>query len=506
MNLLYFLEESLKISVYERLGLKQNFNQEILENGFKKLQLEGFNHVGKFLSVLNKEILIDIEKYQTIGLSKSYNKEKGVNENAFRSNIRGASEVWEIGRSGRVRGHVSDGRENTGDYNEETRGDSFLREGETEISSKQRRGQTLVSSTRSSHEEGISSPSNGDRESSDGIYRDGKTKDDGVLGNNRETQGRRSDEVGRTYEQLEYDFKENGTRGDSLHIEVEKSTSFVYSKDNPKDLLPKEILENVPEFYKNEDLNLSDRIVHAAYVIPFRSNFTWYMTEYDRETSNAFGLVVGNEPEWGYFNLNELKELEAERLILEDFPKSFKDLYENELSKQLTKEEIHSLFNGELDYKFELENKQKEVTLEDFEENYDRAFERFREEKLNSEIGKQVLEEIQSEEKFRKIDKLKDNINAIKVLKTLEREKREASDEERKVLSKYVGFGGLSEVFDESKENLEEHRKFLKENLTSDEYDSIRESTLTAFYTPQVIINSMYKALERLGFDGGLDE
>ena len=128
LNLLYFLEESLKISVYERLGLKQNFNQEILENGFKKLQLEGFNHVGKFLSVLNKEILIDIEKYQTIGLSKSYNKEKGVNESAFRSNTRGASEVWEIGRGSRVRGHVSDGRENTGDYNEETRRDSFLRE------------------------------------------------------------------------------------------------------------------------------------------------------------------------------------------------------------------------------------------------------------------------------------------------------------------------------------------------------------------------------------------
>lgn len=503
LNLLYFLEESLKISVYERLGLKQNFNQEILENGFRNLQLEGFNHVGKFLSVLNKEILIDIEKYQTIGMNKSYNKEKGVNENAFRSNIREASEVWEIGRGSRVRGHVSDGRENTGDYNEETRGDSFLREGEVEISSEQRRGQTLVSSTRPSHEEGISSPSNGDRESSDGIYRDGKTKDDGVLGNNRETQGRRPDEVGRTYEQLEYDFKENGTRGDSLHIEVEKSTSFVYSKDNPKDLLPKEILENVPEFYKNEDLNLSDRIVHAAYVIPFRSNFTWYMTEYDKETSNAFGLVVGNEPEWGYFNLNELKELGAERLILEDFPKSFKDLYESELSKQLTQEEIHSLFNGELDYKFDLENKQKEVTLEDFEENYDKAFERFREEKLDSEIEKQILEEIQSEEKFRKIDKLKDNINAIKILKTLEREKREASDEERKVLSKYVGFGGLSEVFDESKENLEEYRRFLKENLTSDEYESIRESTLTAFYTPQVIINSMYKALERLGFDGG---
>lgn len=200
LNLLYFLEESLKISVYERLGLKQDFNQEILENGFRNLQLKGFNYVGKFLSVLNKEILIDIEKYQTIRLSKSYNKDKGVNENAFRSNIRTSSEVWKIGRGSRVRGYVSDGRENAGDYNEEIGGDGFLRQGKTEIFSKERGRQTLVSSTGSLHEEGISSPSNGDRESSDRIYRDGKTEDDGVLGNNRKAQGRRSDEVGRTYE------------------------------------------------------------------------------------------------------------------------------------------------------------------------------------------------------------------------------------------------------------------------------------------------------------------
>ena len=45
------------------------------------------------------------------------------------------------------------------------------------------------------------------------------------------------------------------------------------------------------------------------------------MTEYDRESGDAFGLVLGIEPEWGYFNLEELKELNAQRLILEDFPK-----------------------------------------------------------------------------------------------------------------------------------------------------------------------------------------
>ncbi|HEN9106076.1 TPA: DEAD/DEAH box helicase family protein [Streptococcus agalactiae] len=123
-----------------------------------------------------------------------------------------------------------------------------------------------------------------------------------------------------------------------------------YSKDDPENLMTDEMLERVPELYAQEDVALADKEVHTAYIIPFRSNWTWYMTEYDRESGDAFGLVLGIEPEWGYFNLEELKELNAQRLILEDFPKTFRELKDSELKKQMDEQELQSVFNGELSF------------------------------------------------------------------------------------------------------------------------------------------------------------
>lgn len=137
-----------------------------------------------------------------------------------------------------------------------------------------------------------------------------------------------------------------------------------YSKDNPENLMTYEMLERVPELYAQEDVALADKEVHAAYIIPFRSNWTWYMTEYDRESGDAFGLVLGIEPEWGYFNLEELKELNAQRLILEDFPKTFRELKDSELKKQMDEQELQSVFNGELSF----ENKAELEAAEEAEE------------------------------------------------------------------------------------------------------------------------------------------
>ena len=132
-------------------------------------------------------------------------------------------------------------------------------------------------------------------------------------------------------------------------IEEQKEPSY-YSKDDPNNLMTDEMLEKVPELYAQEDVALADKQVHAAYIIPFRSNWTWYMTEYDRESKDAFGLVLGIEPEWGYFNLEELKELNAQRLVLEDFPKTFRELKDSELKKQMDEQELHHVFNGELSF------------------------------------------------------------------------------------------------------------------------------------------------------------
>ena len=70
-------------------------------------------------------------------------------------------------------------------------------------------------------------------------------------------------------------------------------------------------------------------------------------------------MVVGDEAEWGYFNLNELKELNTQRLILEDFPKSFKEIKDTDLVKQMSQEEIDSVFNGQLSS----EDKQREQEI-----------------------------------------------------------------------------------------------------------------------------------------------
>ena len=91
------------------------------------------------------------------------------------------------------------------------------------------------------------------------------------------------------------------------------------------------------------------------------------------------------------------------------------------------------------------------------------------------------------------------NIRAITVLKKVEAEHRLATPEEQSVLAQYVGWGGLADCFDERNSHYAE----LKELLSDEEYEAARESTLTAFYTPPVVIRSMYQVLERLGFQRG---
>ena len=445
-------------------------------------------------------------------------------------------------------------------------------------------------------------------------------------------------------------------------IEEAKETQY-YSKDDPKNLMTDEMLERVPELYAQEDVSLADKQVHAAYIIPFRSNWTWYMTEYDRESKDAFGLVLGIQPEWGYFNLDELKELNAQRLVLEDFPKTFRELKDTELVKQMDEQELHHVFNGELsfgennteleapeevegsiqaeplqatlfDYIKEREevefNEKEDSLLDEFavkegntvyfnheeyrvreisknqitgrndlwldparqgnhqipivaftdnedllrqislerpefiigdEVNYkgkdytitrfddmgnnlktvtvkdnteylggmitgsdvipyrqeselDRIFENLTymkpektfeeiEIKKNETHNFKITEEILPA-KLSPSERLNNNLEAISMLNRVESGERELDTTAQEILAKYVGWGGLSDVFDESKDGQwKEARSFLKENLSSSEYEAARESTLTSFYTPKTVIDGIYKTLSGMGFKQG---
>ena len=107
------------------------------------------------------------------------------------------------------------------------------------------------------------------------------------------------------------------------------------------------------------------------------------------------------------------------------------------------------------------------------------------------------VETVGKKERFRR------NIMAIQLLKKCQEENRFATPEEQIILSKYVGWGGLSEAFDENNSAWATEYLELSSVLTPEEYASARENTLTAFYTPPEVITAIYKAMEQMGFKEG---
>lgn len=180
---------------------------------------------------------------------------------------------------------------------------------------------------------------------------------------------------------------------------------------------------------------------------------------------------------------------------------------ENDLDNQMLEEidkEVSSITDNEIDYK---------VTTAEIIPT-------------RSGIETNVIEEhsynkdgIEVEEKYPKINyhisdnrvdttfgaksRFDDNVKAIELLKQLELEDRNATKEEQDILSRYVGWGGISDAFDERKDNWEKERNQLKELLSEKEYKDAFHSTLSSFYTPNIAIDGIYNALAKFGFEKG---
>lgn len=118
-------------------------------------------------------------------------------------------------------------------------------------------------------------------------------------------------------------------------------------------------------------------------------------------------------------------------------------------------------------------------------------------EKINFRITDDALGHGGPKAKFRM------NINAIRTLKAIESEQRLATANEQEVLSRYVGWGGCADAFDEAKENWSSEYTELKDLLTEEEYESARASVLNAHYTSPIVIKAIYKAIENMGFRTG---
>lgn len=118
-------------------------------------------------------------------------------------------------------------------------------------------------------------------------------------------------------------------------------------------------------------------------------------------------------------------------------------------------------------------------------------------EKINYQIMDKYLGKKTPKERYN------DNVAAIRLLFSLEKQGRNATKDEQDILSRYVGWGGLADAFDESKSNWANEYLELKSLMSEEEYKSARESTLTSFYTSPVVIENIYKVLNNLGFRHG---
>ena len=199
--------------------------------------------------------------------------------------------------------------------------------------------------------------------------------------------------------------------------------------------------------------------------------------ELEDSTGLMNGFITGSET----ILFNDYKNLDLEVYKSSEKEKQFID--KGELVEQISFEDIDN--NNEEEVK-----KDKKTDRENIEGV--------------SEVSLENYKIINEEENLPPSQRLKNNIEAINVLKVLEKENRSARKEEQEILAKYIGWGGLSDVFDEEKEGQWlDARNFLKENLTGKEYNRARESTLTAFYTPKVVIDAIYESLSNLGFEKG---
>ncbi len=200
----------------------------------------------------------------------------------------------------------------------------------------------------------------------------------------------------------------------------------------------------------------------------------------DKESSENGGSIILPRKQQTLFELIETKENETEKLTVE----FFNGVERTGEKLDLAIKELEDLENQK--------RQQDEIEQDPIE--YSAAISKKVNYRYNSSddigVGGQKT-------------KYKANVEAIRLLKDIEKENRLATSKEQSILTRYTGWGGLSQVFNEEAKGWENEYKELKELLTEEEYSSARASTPNAHYTEPQVIKAIYKALSRFGFKGG---
>lgn len=222
--------------------------------------------------------------------------------------------------------------------------------------------------------------------------------------------------------------------------------------------------------------------------VSFNDDFIGVMEELsDLENDEDYTHLIGEHIEFDgiRYNLSDFKDdEEGKRLILQE-------LDNRDVFRTVTIDELY-----EKGYRF-LYEREADILTEDTKAPNISDVPELSGEKHDFRITDENIGEGGPKTKFRA------NIDAIKLLNKIEAENRYALPEEQEILSKYVGWGGIPQAFDENNADWKNEYSELRELLNDIEYENARASTLTAFYTSPAVINAVYEGLSNLGFKEG---
>ncbi len=480
-----FYLKSSKIAIYNRIGIENNINfsekdKSILTsltddkifyitiNKISDISRNCLKEINKEIKVKNKEKLLTGSLGARYTLNEESEQQQTVN-NSFKNDI--VEEVENVRKSDTSRqgiyseertlfssgeginirgngGSLQTGRDRQGSGSTDARyGDRTNRqeqigqdgESQTEISSRGERGRILYPTSN----RGIDASSIEDTGRSRGNERKDITSNEEKLGNNRTVEDRQSNGMGGLDEQSGSNNKRNDFKSTNLHLENNQEDNSVND----------EYIELSFDLYNHIGMqvlynNKEYKILENKYTPNGMSSLTLEELE-----DNTIGDTKYNVTKSIFYT--ELREIE--NLFVKE-----SELLKFEKPQQEIKKEENTINYGQPQSLFGTEN------LSNLKST---SPEKKKERVVNYRIKEEILPE-----KLTPRKRLENNINAIKILINIENENRTATEQEKEILAKYVGWGGLADVFDESKKGQwESSREFLKSNLSDEEYTKARE-------------------------------
>lgn len=547
----------LEILLFSTIGLTMSrcgldVTEYIPKDNFSGIQkfntFETMSILGTATRDFSKEILLEVSK-TVINVQKQEKKKNHTLEKIKQSIYNKENEKGSVENESNLHNErkLSNTRLNDRENKQESESRQ-VRQNEIEVPKREQEGNLHNASS----EQQINRPLDSNRENSNKQNNTGSREDETTIWNNRGNESNQPNGMGWTNEQYSSDSRTDSNKGDNLQLkELEKevdNTSFfdgeTASTENNKNdytfMVGDIIYIGLQEFtisnidnqritiYDNQ-FPLDQRTVAIKDILEKIAENP--MNDYlkDREVAkteekveSAFNNWLDTFIEEKGIDLKQVIEIKTETNIhyfevgnIIDNIKSTTSEEQAEIKDMIVKIDF---YNGDVvDYFRHL--------AQALAENYEKQQEQFKEVATEEQelIAKKLINknrnieyfdlhpEIPAEERnnFKITDdnlgvgtakeKYKNNVEAIKVLKLCEEQNRYANQEEQKILSKYVGWGGLKSAFEDKNGSWASEYVELKELLTEDEYKDARASSVTAYYTPPVVIRNIYKALQNMG-------